>query len=91
MILQYLAQRTNKHSEVENKILEANPVLEAFGNAATVRNNNSSRFVSSLPLFVHCLHWVTQGKFIEIHFDKTGQTIDGARVTNCKWFYFFDH
>jgi myosin heavy subunit len=43
--MQFLAQRTNKQSSVESKILEANPVLEAVGNAATVRNNNSSRFV----------------------------------------------
>jgi hypothetical protein len=44
-MLQFLAQRTNKHSVVEAKILQTNPVLEAFGNAATVRNYNSSRFV----------------------------------------------
>ncbi|KHG04465.1 Myosin-J heavy chain [Gossypium arboreum] len=66
MIMRYLAylggHAAAEARTVERKVLESNPVLEAFGNAKTVRNNNSSRF----------------GKFVEIQFDARGQISGAA-------------
>ncbi|CAN0839277.1 XI-K [Linum grandiflorum] len=66
MLMQYLAYLGGRSGvegrTVEQQVLESNPVLEAFGNAKTVRNNNSSRF----------------GKFVEIQFDKNGRISGAA-------------
>ena len=55
-IMNYIAKvsgGSGNVTKVKEVILESNPLLEAFGNAKTVRNNNSSRFVSlSLVIYV---------------------------------------
>uniref|UniRef100_A0A8L8JTY9 Myosin head n=1 Tax=Heligmosomoides polygyrus TaxID=6339 RepID=A0A8L8JTY9_HELPZ len=48
-------------ASLENQVVQANPAIEAFGNGATVRNYNSSRY----------------GKFVRIHFDRRGKLVGG--------------
>ncbi|KAF3590062.1 hypothetical protein F2Q69_00029682 [Brassica cretica] len=73
--MQYLAS-LGGGSGIENEILKTNPILEAFGNAKTLRNDNSSRF----------------GKLIEIHFSETRKIsgakiqtflLEKSRVVQC--------
>ncbi|KAF8730217.1 hypothetical protein HU200_017194 [Digitaria exilis] len=66
LIMQYLTfvggRTALDDRTVEQQVLESNPLLEAFGNAKTIRNDNSSRF----------------GKFVEIQFDASGRISGAA-------------
>ena len=64
-ILQYLAQCSGHEGQVDrvkSRLIQSNPVLEAFGNARTNRNDNSSRF----------------GKYMDIEFDFVVKKINHA-------------
>ena len=59
------ADASEANSVVMERILQSNPILEAFGNARTIRNDNSSRF----------------GKLMETWFSKRGELVGGQIVT----------
>lgn len=64
LIMKYISAVSGDSAEinyVKDVILGSNPLLEAFGNAKTLRNNNSSRF----------------GKYFEIQFDRLGDPVGG--------------
>ncbi|KAF2132524.1 hypothetical protein P153DRAFT_373261 [Dothidotthia symphoricarpi CBS 119687] len=62
-LMQYIASVSGEGSsqiqEIKDMVLATNPLLESFGNAKTLRNNNSSRF----------------GKYLEIHFNAQGEPV----------------
>jgi myosin-5 len=75
-IMQYLASLSErsagrsaaaapKEISTEQQVLQSNPILESFGNARTIRNDNSSRF----------------GKFIELEFISTGHLVGASVET----------
>lgn len=63
-IMEYIALvagNTKEVNRVKEQLLKSNPVLESFGNAKTLRNDNSSRF----------------GKYMDMEFDFRGNPIGG--------------
>lgn len=58
-------QQQHAQPSIHDRVLDSNPILEAFGNARTNRNNNSSRF----------------GKFIKLGFSSTGEMLGASIST----------
>ena len=86
-IMQYIAAvsggQDSSIQEIKDMVLATNPLLESFGCAKTLRNNNSSRHVRIQSVCLCSSIWShsVQGKYLEIMFNDHGEPI-GAQITN---------
>ena len=87
-IMQYIAAvsggKDSSIQEIKDMVLATNPLLESFGCAKTLRNNNSSRHVGFCFCFFRArflIRFDLKGKYLEIMFNDHGEPI-GARITN---------
>lgn len=96
-IMSYITKVSGGGSRVQHVkdvVLKSNPLLEAFGNAKTIRNNNSSRFVCGhvlvpdifvqrfYSLLVAFFNFVIfQGKYVEMQFECGSEPV-GGKISN---------
>ena len=76
-----------KEENLEDKILACNPVLEAFGNAKTVRNDNSSRFGKYIKIFIKIATKQIVGAYMETYLlEKKSCCFSCTRRKNLSYF-----
>eukprot|EP00485_Elphidium_margaritaceum_P007561 CAMPEP_0202691960 /NCGR_PEP_ID=MMETSP1385-20130828/6494_1 /ASSEMBLY_ACC=CAM_ASM_000861 /TAXON_ID=933848 /ORGANISM="Elphidium margaritaceum" /LENGTH=1474 /DNA_ID=CAMNT_0049347425 /DNA_START=27 /DNA_END=4451 /DNA_ORIENTATION=+ len=85
--LSYLGAVAGSVAGVEKKVFDANPILESFGNAKTVRNNNSSRFGKYVEIYMNQHLQLMGGKTTNYLLEKVRVSRQGESERNYHFFY----
>ncbi|NXS93389.1 MYO19 protein, partial [Jacana jacana] len=72
---------------IEKRVLDSNPVMEAFGNACTLRNNNSSRFGKYIQLQLDRFHHLSSASIQTFLLEKTRVAYQAPSERNFHIFY----
>eukprot|EP00075_Anas_platyrhynchos_P004199 XP_012950061.2 unconventional myosin-XIX isoform X2 [Anas platyrhynchos] len=72
---------------IEKRVLDSNPVMEAFGNACTLRNNNSSRFGKYIQLQLDRFHHLSSASIQTFLLEKTRVAYQAPNERNFHIFY----
>uniref|UniRef100_A0A663MAL2 Unconventional myosin-XIX n=1 Tax=Athene cunicularia TaxID=194338 RepID=A0A663MAL2_ATHCN len=83
-----ISPRGNETVErIEKRVLDSNPVMEAFGNACTLRNNNSSRFGKYIQLRLDRFHHLSSASIQTFLLEKTRVAYQAPNERNFHIFY----
>merc|ERR1719242_219437 len=85
--LSYLGAVAGSVAGVERKVFDANPILEGFGNAKTVRNNNSSRFGKYVEIYMNRHLQLMGGRTTNYLLEKVRCAQQGESERNYHFFY----
>uniref|UniRef100_A0A669PJ51 Unconventional myosin-XIX n=1 Tax=Phasianus colchicus TaxID=9054 RepID=A0A669PJ51_PHACC len=72
---------------IEKRVLDSNPIMEAFGNACTLRNNNSSRFGKYIQLHLDRFHHLSSASIQTFLLEKTRVAYQAPNERNFHIFY----
>ncbi|XP_055004557.1 unconventional myosin-XIX [Boleophthalmus pectinirostris] len=82
-----VAKSQNTVERIERRVLDSNPIMEAFGNACTLRNNNSSRFGKYIQLQLDRCHLLVGGSVQTYLLEKTRVAFQPTGERNFHIFY----
>ena len=89
LILRFLSTIASKAGvgDIENQILESNPLMEAFGNAKTIRNQNSSRFGKFIQITLGSQDWILGANIKNYLLEKSRVSAQPSGERNYHIFY----
>ena len=87
LVLQYMAELSGAGDDIEQQLLECNPIVEAFGNAKTIKNNNSSRFGKWIEVFFNDKYKICGSRISQYLLERSRVVAQSEGESNFHIFY----